>query len=264
MACTVADIISILSQWAPEETAEDWDRVGLQIGDPTQQVQRVLVALDATPDVARQAAQRGAQLVISHHPRMFSPLQTLVQQDPQAAAAMAFVKEGLSLYVMHTNLDRASGGVNDVLAQTVGLVQPLAIDQGLARLGQLHPPMTLGAWAHCAGERLGSLTWIAGDASALIEKAAVAAGAGGNAIKVAADLGAQALLTGEVKHHEALLAQQLGIGLVMTGHDTSEWPIIPRIVDYLQTRLAALQLIHSIEVMQAVGCTPIWSSPTKE
>lgn len=258
MACAVADLVAILNQWAPEETAEPWDRVGLQIGSPLQTVERVLISLDAAPWVAQEAAQKGVQLVICHHPRIFSPLGSLVQEDPEAAAALAFVKAGISLYVMHTNLDRAPGGVNDALAEKVGIIRPQPIHEGFACIGALETPMTLGQWASHASRQLGGPVWVTGDEDRLVTRAVSAAGAGGGAIKIAADMGAQAVLTGEVKHHEALLARQLGMGLIMAGHDTSELPVVHKIAEHLQTRLAALQLLYNVGIVYSDSSVPLW------
>lgn len=258
MACTVADLVRILNQWAPEETAEPWDHVGLQIGSATQLVTSVLVSLDATPAVAAEAVAKGAQLVVCHHPRIFSPLHNLLSDDPEAAAALAFAKAGVSLYVMHTNLDRATGGVNDALAEAAGIIAAKPIANGFACLGNLAQPMTLKQWAQYAGDRLGAPVWFSGHADMMITSAASAAGAGAGALVEAQKLGAQAMLTGEVKHHEALLARQIGIGLLMAGHDASELPVVAKIANHLQKELAALQLMYNVGIIYSEESVPLW------
>ena len=121
---TVEDIYHFLNEKAPFSTAEEWDNTGLLVGDPQREVARVLTVLDITPDAVEAAQRLGAQLIVSHHPVIFSPLRRLESSSIPYALAQA----DIAAVCAHTNLDRAAGGVNDTLASLLGLrsVQPMA------------------------------------------------------------------------------------------------------------------------------------------
>ena len=118
---TVRDIVSVLDAWAPPGSKADFDRVGLQVGDPGAEVSRVLVALDLTPAVVAEAEAGGAELVVTHHPLLFKPLGRVTASDPVGGLAWRLARAGVSYYAIHTNLDAARGGVSFALAETLGV-----------------------------------------------------------------------------------------------------------------------------------------------
>ncbi|MDX1420829.1 MAG: Nif3-like dinuclear metal center hexameric protein [Rubricoccaceae bacterium] len=118
---SVAEIARALEAWAPPASKLDYDNVGLQVGDPQRDVAAVLVALDLTPDVVAEARDAGADLVVTHHPLLFRPLQRLTADDPVGALALRLAEAGLAYYAIHTNLDAAPGGVSFALAERLGL-----------------------------------------------------------------------------------------------------------------------------------------------
>ena len=136
---TVREIESFLYGWAPRELAESWDNVGLLVGDPEAAVERVLVALDITPQVAEEALERGCQLIVAHHPVMncaWHPVQTVRADDRQGRTLTALLRGGVAAICMHTNLDAAEGGVNDILAEKLGLTQPeMLTEEKIGRIG---------------------------------------------------------------------------------------------------------------------------------
>jgi dinuclear metal center YbgI/SA1388 family protein len=117
----VKDIISIANQLAPEKLAYDWDNVGLQVGYAEQTVERVLITLDITEDVVDEALEKGCQLIISHHPLIFSPLKAIRYETAIGRIMKKIINNNLSIYVMHTNLDLANGGLNDYLSARLDL-----------------------------------------------------------------------------------------------------------------------------------------------
>lgn len=132
MGCRVGDIAALMEEIAPTELAEEGDNVGLLIGDPGSHVERVLITLDVTGEVVREAIRREAGMVISHHPLIYRPLRGLVAGDPVAELAMEIIRNGISLYSAHTNLDACRGGVSDALAASLGLkeARPLRTSPG--------------------------------------------------------------------------------------------------------------------------------------
>lgn len=134
-APAVADVLRALHAWAPPGSKADFDRVGLQVGDPAAPVRRVLVALDLTPAVVDEAAETGAELVVTHHPLLFNPAASVTASDPVGALAWRLGRAGVSYAAVHTNLDAAWGGVSFALADLLGLrdVRLLAPLDGVMR-----------------------------------------------------------------------------------------------------------------------------------
>lgn len=124
---TVYDLVQELDEVAPPALADDGDRIGLQVGDPARDVHRVCVSLDASPAVVDLAVERQADLLIAHHPLIYSPLARVTAGDPVSDRVMRLVRSNVALFVMHTNFDAAPGGVNDVLARKLGVscLEPL-------------------------------------------------------------------------------------------------------------------------------------------
>ena len=125
---TLSDIARDLEAWAPTGSAQDYDNVGLQIGDARREVTSVLTALDATPQVLDEAVEAGAELVVTHHPLIFQPLSSLTADDYVSKLALSFAEAGVALYSAHTNLDAAPGGVSFALARTLGLEDVAFLD----------------------------------------------------------------------------------------------------------------------------------------
>ena len=147
---TVSEIVSALDRWAPEAQAADWDRVGLQVGDPDAEVTRVLVALDLTPEVVDEAAATGAGMIVTHHPLLFKPLARLAPTDFVSALAYRLAREGIAYAAVHTNLDALRGGVSFALAELLGLreVATLAPEAGVLKKLVVFAPRT-----HAGGVR---------------------------------------------------------------------------------------------------------------
>ena len=118
---TIRDIASALEVWAPKGSAQDYDNVGLQVGDASRAASTVLTALDATPQVVREAEAAGAELVVTHHPLIFGGLDRVTADDYVSGLALQFAEAGIALYSAHTNLDAAPGGVSFALGETLGL-----------------------------------------------------------------------------------------------------------------------------------------------
>lgn len=120
----VSDVLAVLDAWAPQGQKADFDRVGLQVGDPAAEVDRVLVALDLTPAVVDEAAETGAQLIVTHHPLIFKPVARATATDPVGALVWRLARAGVSYAAIHTNLDAAHGGVSFALAEQLGVQNP--------------------------------------------------------------------------------------------------------------------------------------------
>jgi len=236
------EFIAIMEEIAPPGLAQEGDNVGLLVGREDNEIRRVLVALDCTPEVAQEAVEGGFDLVLAHHPLFYHPQRSMLPDAPDTRAACILLRSGVALYAAHTNLDAAAGGVNDVLAGLLGLtdVSPLP-PVGLGRIGTLPIPMPLRDFALLAERKLEAAALVAGDVGMQIARVAIVGGAGGDSVADAAAAGAQALLTGEARHHEGLLARQLGVALIAAGHYETENPVCRALIESLQRRETGIE-----------------------
>lgn len=234
----VEEIYTVLAGLAPVELAEKWDNVGLLV-DAGREVTAALVALDITADTVGEAAEKGCELIVSHHPVIFSPLKKLDETD----VAWHLVKNGVSAICMHTNLDAADGGVNDVLADRFGLQRREPFAGGCGRIGRVEET-SAEQLARQARRVLGTPVKFA-DAGRPIRRLAVISGAGGGLFEEAAALGADCLLTGEASHHAALDAVRLGMSLIAATHWATEQPVVPVLADRLRAACPGVVVLCS-------------------
>jgi len=253
---TVREIERFLYDWAPRELAESWDNVGLLVGDPESAVERVLVALDITPQVAEEALERGCQLVVAHHPVMncaWHPVQTVRADDRQGRTLTKLLRGGVAAICMHTNLDAAEGGVNDILAEKLGLTQPeMLTEEKIGRIGTLKCEIPLVEFTHSVIELLGcnGLRYV--DAGRPVHRGAVGGGACGCYIPQAVAAGCDTFVTSDLKYNDFLDTE--GLNLIDAGHFPTENVVCPVLRDRLQGAFPAVDVLcstsHSREIIQ--------------
>lgn len=207
----IQEIAEFLEAWAPPASAQSYDNVGLQVGDPNVKVERGLLALDLTPQVLEEATTIGATLIVSHHPLIFRPLRSVTTQSFSSNLAFGLAASGVALYSIHTNLDAASGGVSFALGQTLGLSNLDFLDTfeangdevGLGVVGRLDPPLKLEPFLERATERLNAKSMrFVGDPEQHIQRVAVCGGAGGDLIAQALASRVDVYLTADLKYHQ--------------------------------------------------------------
>lgn len=212
---TVQDVLWALDQAFPFALAEEWDNVGLLLGDARREVSGCVVALDATEEALDFARARGANLLVTHHPVLFRARKRLVEDDVEARFLCRAIREGVSLIAAHTNFDNAPVGMNDCLATALGLNNVLSLEGGL-RVGKAEAC----DWARRTEECLRAPVRLYG--SPLGMRVAVCGGAGGEFWKIALAAGADVYVTGEIRYHEALEAMQSGLCVLEAGHGPTE------------------------------------------
>ena len=235
MAVTVQQVFEELRRLAPVELACSWDNVGLLV-DAGRPVTRIATALDITPAVVEEAAGRGCELIVAHHPVIFHPLKTLSAGDVPARLLAA----GISGICMHTNLDAAEGGVNDTLAGILGIREAEPFAEGCGRIGRVEAT-SAEALARLCAARLGAHPQYV-EADRPIRRLAEVSGAGGSYLEEALALGADGLVTGEAAHHVALAARAHGMGLVVAGHWGTEHPIAAVLAQKLAAAFPGLEV----------------------
>lgn len=236
---TVEEIFAFLADWAPPESAEEWDNPGLLVR-ACEETEGVLCALDVTPATVREAAENRCGLIVSHHPVIFRPLRALSAGDVPAL----LVRGGISAVCMHTNLDKAAGGVNDALAARLGLAEAEPFAQGIGRIGVLAESFAAPALAREIARRLAAPVQYA-DAGRPVRRAAVVSGSGGDFVGEAARAGADCLITGEAGHHDALDALAAGVSLFAATHFSTERFIAEVLAQRLRQAFPDLRVLES-------------------
>ena len=246
---TVREIEQALFELAPREGAMDWDNVGHLLGDPDSQVSRVLVALDITEDVADEALAHGCELIVAHHPVMncrWLPVQSVRSDTPQGHLLLKLLRNGVSAICMHTNLDVAWGGVNDILAEKLKLVDPGPLcDNGLGRVGRLEEPMDLADFVRFVSRSLGCNGVRYAGAGKPVCRVAVGGGACGEFEDDAIRAGCDTFVTADLSYHQFLDAKGKGINLIDAGHFPTEDPVCEKLVQYVSDRFQELAVTKS-------------------
>lgn len=226
---TVHEVEEALFQWAPRELAADWDNVGHLLGGPDEQVSRVLVALDITEAVAEEAISLGCELVVSHHPVMnckWLPVQSVREDRPQGHLLLKLLRSRVSAICMHTNLDAAQGGVNDLLAKALHLADPVPLhESGIGRHGLLPEPMALPEFVRFVSKTLGCNGIRYAGAGKPVSHVAVGGGACGDYEDLAIQAGCDTFVTSDLTYHTFLDAAGKGINLLDAGHFPTEDPV---------------------------------------
>jgi dinuclear metal center YbgI/SA1388 family protein len=244
------EVIAALDARYDPALAESWDAVGLVCGDPDEPVGRVLFAVDPTTAVVDEVIAGGADLLVTHHPLLLTPVHGVPADDPRGRLVHRLIRAGAALFVAHTNADRAPGsGVNAALADALGLtgavpLEPAGADPGagLGRVGELPEAMTLSAFAARVAavlpETVGGVR-AAGDPDRVVRRVAVCGGSGGSLLDAAAAAGADVFLTSDLKHHPVADAMEVtGPALCDVAHFASEWPWLPVAADVLHRDLS--------------------------
>jgi len=222
-----SSIIQYLEKKYPLNLGYDWDNNGIQIGDETKQVKKVMIALEITKSVVDEAIMKKVDMIISHHPLIFKPVSSIHYNTIQGKKIIDLIKNDILVYSMHTNYDIADGGLNDNFATILNLqdVEKFSMidnENGLGRVGQLKAPLSVEKLAqNVTNGPLSSVVSevkIVGDIKKIVSKVAVIGGNGSKYIHDAHHALADVLITGDVGYHTAVDALELGLALIDIGH----------------------------------------------
>lgn len=263
---TVRDVTRILQEIAPDDLAESWDNVGLLVGNPNQEIQRILLALDPSLSLLKEATAINADLIITHHPVIFHPLKAIRTDEVTGQLLNRAIRENISIIGCHTNFDSAAGGVSEILATQLSLKQsvPLLASHGsgqdtqcgLGRIGTYQSPVTAEEFLR----RLSQVTrasWLleAGIRPETVSRIAVCGGSCSDFAPAALQQGADVFVTAEVKHAAARWAEDAGLWLIDGGHFATENLAITFLQEKLQTQLSKENL--KLEVVCAKQTPPL-------
>lgn len=239
---TVGKVIEYLEQIAPLSLAEDWDNVGLLVGDRVWTVERLITCLTITPDVVAEAIEGRANLIVTHHPLPFQALKNITADSTAGRLLLNLIASRIAVYSAHTAFDSARAGINQHLA--IGLdmqeIAPLFpgdvedADVGAGRLGILGEEVSLVEMTKRVKNFLSlEKLQIVGQNDQVVSRIAIACGSGGSFLERAIELDCDCLITGETNFHTCLEAEARGVALILPGHFASERFGLISLADYL-------------------------------
>lgn len=247
MAVRLSDLIDLLETGAPLDLKESWDNTGLAIGDPAALIEKVLIGLDVTKDLIAEAQTMGADLILTHHPLLFRRPGSITSIDPQGQKLLALIKGDLNVYSAHTNLDKAKGGLNDLIMERLGFLDfkslEAGLDEGIGRIAEIEATSLMDLVSLVSTKLAVKDIRYCGRPGQTIRRVAVINGGGADFIGLAKSAGADCIITGDTKYHEVLDAVEADLSIIDPGHFATEWPIFKLAMAELQQSISQ-QLGH--------------------
>jgi dinuclear metal center YbgI/SA1388 family protein len=249
---TINDVCELLEELAPVELAEEWDNVGLLVGEHSRTVSRVMTCLTLTPASVAEAVEQQADLVVTHHPLPFRPVGRITQDTVVGRMLLDLIAARISVFSSHTAYDSARSGINQQLAAGIGLqnVDPLmpspqpsqGHEVGAGRCGLVGQFQTLAelavrlkAFLHVPHVRT------VGDGSRSVQRVAVACGSGGSLLAAARQRECDCFITGETNFHTCLEAEASGMAMILCGHYASERFALEWLANHLSQQLPGVE-----------------------
>lgn len=258
----VIDILNVLEEAAPSRLAASYDNVGFIVGHRDKEVKKIVVALDITGDVIEEAVATGAELIVSHHPIIFGARSTVTDCDTTGSLVLKLIENGISAICMHTNLDSAAGGVNDILAVSLGVHDTKPVEPqedgtvGCGRYGKLKTCEELSGFLKKVCTELNTCGVKYHDAGKPVLRVAVGGGSCGDYIKTARLLGCDTVVTADIKHNQFLEAKELGINAIDAGHFATEDVVCPRLCEIISEKYPEV----SVRIADAdIDCTQFFT-----
>lgn len=255
------EIVSYFEELVPPEMKVDNDNVGLLVGTNETEVTKVIVALDITSGVIDEAINANAQLILSHHP-MFFELKQVNDNSPAGKKIVKMLQHGISGFCQHTNLDCVSGGVNDALADKLGVAVEGFLDgphftkdgqeYGMGRFGYLTSPVDFEDYLCDVKFVLNSSGLRYHNAGKPVSKVALCGGTGGNFVETAKKLGCDTLVTADVKYHQFLEAKELNLNIIDADHFCTENVVVPVLSEMLKEGFPNIEVVISKSHSQTV------------
>ena len=274
-AVGVADLVALLERHFPPVWAQEWDRVGLVLGELDVPVHRVLCVVDCVPETVEQAVAIDAQLIVAHHPLLLRGVTSVAPTTYKGRIVHRLIRAGIGLYTAHTNADVANPGVSDALARLLGLdpLSPLCPaagaaagqGRGIGRIGRLPAPMTVRELAQRAASALPATAWgvrVAGEPDRRVQTVAVCGGAGDGFLGAAAEAGVDAYLTADLRHHAAseYLAEG-GPALLDAAHWATERPWLDALAALLRREAQVQVVVSDLDTDPWTGHVPSAKEP---
>ena len=254
------DIMKVIEATYPKHAALEWDNVGLLVGRTEKEVKKIYVALDATDEVIEQAVVANADMLITHHPLLFSPLKKITDEHFIGGRVVKLLQHDISYYAMHTNYDVC--GMADISAAILGLdgAETLEVTdkesmEGIGKVGDFSGPMSLQSCGEFIKEKfqLDSVK-VFGDLSSTVQRVAICPGSGKGMTELALEKNADVLVTGDIGHHEGIDAVAQGLAIIDAGHYGLEHIFIEDMANYLRKNIEGIvvethEITHPFQVI---------------
>ena len=234
------DIINVIEEFAPLSIQEKWDNSGLCIGSPDADVTSVLIGLDCTPELVDEAVECGADMIVTHHPLIFSGLKKISPEDQVGAAVIKAISNGISIYAAHTSADKVIAGVSGAMAAKLGLENVRILDEdgegtGLGVVGDLPEPLTAAEAVSLVKDRFALKAMrTSRPVEGRISRVAMCGGSGGSLIGAAMASGAQLYISGDISYHNFFTKD--GFMIMDIGHYESEIEIVDILFSLLRKK----------------------------
>jgi dinuclear metal center YbgI/SA1388 family protein len=254
----VRDIVAAIEEFAPLGIQEKWDNSGLCIGSPEDEVNSVLLGLDCTPELVDEAVACGADMIVTHHPLIFSGLKKISPDDLVGAAVIKAVKAGISIYAAHTSADKVIAGVSGAMAARLGLGNVTILDEdgdgtGLGVVGDLPEAVTAAEAVKLVKERFSLKAMRASrPVEGKISRVAMCGGSGGSLIAAAQAAGAQLYISGDISYHNFFTKE--GFMIMDIGHYESEIEIVDILFSLLRKKFPTF----AVRITQNLYSNPIF------
>ena len=254
----VGDVIRVIEEFAPLGIQEKWDNSGLCIGSPDDEVSSVLIGLDCTPELVDEAVSCGADMIVTHHPLIFSGLKKISPDDQVGAAVIKAVKNGISIYAAHTSADKVLAGVSGAMAARLGLESVRILDEdgegtGLGVVGDLPEPLTAAEAMVLVKERFGLKAMrTSKPVEGMISRVAMCGGSGGSLIGAAIASGAQLYISGDISYHNFFTKD--GFMIMDIGHYESEIEIVDILFSLLRKKFPTF----AVRITQNIYGNPVY------
>ena len=250
----VQDVCVFMENFAPKALAESWDNTGFLVGEKTRRCSRIMTCLTITPETVQEAVMKKADMIIAHHPMPFRALKELTSETTVGRLLRSLIKNDIALYCPHTSFDSAPRGINQQLAEGLGLeeIQPIVPSAecggGTGRMGVFKEEQTLSSFLEKVKSLL-NLPYVqyVGDPGAVVRKVGIGCGAAGEFLQYALRFNCDVFLTGETNFHTCLEAKAQGIGLVLMTHFAGEKYACDRLADILRDELSGLENVWASE-----------------
>lgn len=248
MTLTVKELMRIMEKYAPVSLKEEYDNVGLMVGDTNMEISSILVTLDCTMEVIEEAIEKQCNFILSHHPLLFIKPKSITTETIKGKKIIKLIKENISLYSAHTNLDSVQGGLNDFAMELLGFKNYSIIDEnpikensGIGRIVELEEAMNLEEVCKKvkSAYNIENLKY-SGNLSKKVKKIALVNGSGSDFFERATKLGADCIITGDTTYHDVHKLYEEGIAIIDGGHFNTEWPAMEIVAKILQKNLSKL------------------------
>lgn len=239
------DIISFIEKTAPCELAEDWDNIGLLVGNKESKVKRIMLCLDITTASLEKAVENKVNLIITHHPLIFKGLNRVVENEVKGSLIYTLIRNNINVYAAHTNLDFAVSGVNTQLAEALGLEDVAPYGDSAGKAGTLKEKVSLHDFIKQVKCGLNvPFVRVAGKAEDGVQKVAVYCGSFDDNLEALSQSQADVLVTGDLKYHTALDAREAGLCIIDAGHFNTEKVVLPALETVLKDNFPGIEVIR--------------------